>query len=377
MNKYVMHLEFLKNLKRIIFYMMLSVVIVIVILFLNETMESLMETDEVKSLSFSIEESNRIIRELPNLNLPEDRLKIALEEDKVKLQLQEQKLQFIKKDNWKEAILVDLQLDENFLRGIKSGRIGGGEPVEVVESRMVLNKELLDKNVEPTHEVYSTKGFNFTRSVANLFYSYVGIIFIVFLIGDILSREFERGTMKLHFSQPLSRITTLNTKGIFALFSSLLILFIITITAFISGSIMSGTGSIHYPVPFYSDPMRFMGVGQQLLQSASLFVFALIFIILITFLIATISRNSIITVGLTIILIGVFAFGVTNYQFLADVAHLIPFTYIDTMNVVNGKLAFEMDNPSINLNNGILIMILFSIILYVVTMFLIRKKDIF
>lgn len=356
--------------------MMLSVGIVIVILFLNQTMERLLEDDEVDSITLSIENSNRVLKELPDLNLPEERLETALAEEKVELQLLQQKLQFIKKGNWKEAIAVDLQLDENFLQGIQSGRIGGGEPVEVVEYRMVLNKELLNKGIEPTHEVYSTKGFNFTKTIANLFYSYIGIIFIVFLIGDILSREFERGTIKLHFTQPISRITIVNTKGVFAIVCSLFILFIITIVAFVSGSIMSGTGSIHYPVPLYSDPIGFMSVGQQLGKSAWLFVFALVFTILITFLIATISRNSIIAVGLTIILIGLFAFGVTNYYFLSGIAHLIPFTYFDTMNVVNGKLAFEMDNPNINLRNGIIITVLYSLVIYVVNMYLLRKKDV-
>lgn len=376
MNKYLLSFEASKRMKRNTYYIILSIIIIIGFLFLNHMMETSIKDHELESMNFSIEEVNRIIRELPDFNLSEEKLEIALIEEKNELQLLQKKLQFIKEDNWRDAIAIDLQLDEAFLQGIESGRLGGGEPIEIVQYRMALNKELLDKGIKPAIELYSTQGFNFLKRVGELFYGYAGIIFILFLIGDIFSKEFERGTIKLLFAQPISRITVLNAKFIISLISSIFILLIITIVAFTSGSILSETGSIHYPVPRYGNPIGFMKLGQQLLQSGLLLLFVLIFIITFTFMIAIISRNSIITISFTIILTGLFGFGITNYHFLSGIAHLIPFTYIDTMSVVNGKLAFETDNPNINLRNGLMITMLVGIVLYVINIFMIQRKDI-
>ena len=376
MNKHLLRFESSKRMKRNTYYTILSIIIVIGFLFLNHMMDTSLTDHELDSVNFSIEEVNRITRELPNFNLSEETLKIALAETNDELQLLQKKSQFIKDGNWKDVIAIDLQLDDAFLQGIASGKLGGGEPIEIVQYRMALNKELLDKGIKPANEIYSTQGFNFLKRVGDLFYGYAGIIFILFLIGDILSREFERGTIKLLFAQPISRITVLNVKLITSLISSIFILLIITIAAFTGGSVLSETGSIHYPVPQYGNPIGFMELGQQLLQSGLLLLFVLIFIITFTFMIAIISRNSIITIGFTIILTGLFGFGVTNYHFLSGIAHLIPFTYIDTMNVVNGKLAFEMDNPNINLRNGLMITMLIGIVLYVINIFMIQRKDI-
>jgi len=372
--------EFKKTLKqkKNIFFLSSSVALVIIFLTLNYNIENSREESRLESLKFTVEESSKVINELPKIleGREPTEIKAIVERKKNEKELVEKQITSLEYNNWKDYLEIQLKLDQNFLKGIKDGSLFGGEPIESVEYRIAMNNELLQKNIEPTDELYSTKGFNFLNSVMSYALSYVGIILIVFFIGDKLSRELEKGTIRFLFTQPISRISALNSKFIFAVLSSLLLILVVALTSFISGSLISGTGTINYPIIQFNNGITFINIADNLIQSGLLFIFIIIFIVSITLLIATISSNSIISIGLTILLLGLGAFSIERYDVLSNVAHLLPFTYIDTPKIINGYFAESLNNPNINLENGIIVTLIFSAIIYSFNIYLLNKKDI-
>jgi len=378
MNLFIFEFKKILKQKKNIFFLSFSVTFVILFLILNYTTEKIREEERIKSLNFSVEERSRVIKDLPKIleGREQTEIEAIVESEKDERELIEKQIIALESNNWEDYLRIQLILDQNFLKGIKDGSLFGGEPIESVEYRIAMNNELLQNNIEPTDELYSTKGFNFLNSVMSYAFSYVGIILIVFFIGDKLSRELEKGTIKFLFTQPISRISALNSKFIFAVLSSLLLILVVALTSFISGSLISGTGTINYPIHQLNNEITFINIADNLLRSGLLFIFIIIFIVSLTLLFATISSNSIISIGLPISLLGLFAFSTERYDFLSNIAHLLPFTYINTPIIINGYFAESLNNPNVNLENGIIITLISSVIIYSFNIYLLNKKDI-
>lgn len=358
--------------------LILSIALVLVFLFANHSMEQMFKESELENLKLYIDEKNDIVKEIQGFtNLSDEQKEEAIRTELYEKKLLEKQLELLEENNNKEFIEIQIELDQRFLDGILDGTLVGGEPIEYVEDRINLNESILQKDIEPVNELYSTKGFIFLKNTITVFFSYTGIALVLFLIGDILSREIERNTIKLLFTQAIPRINILNSKFFISIMSSILLLLTIVFTSFISGSLLSGTGSIHYPIPQYTNPMKFISIFEYLLQSSFLFIFVIIYIISLVLFLSVFSNNSITSIGLTIVIIGFWSFAITNFNLLSNVSHLVPFTYIKTPEIIDGSLAITLSNKSINLLNGILITSIFTILNYLLTVYLINKKEVF
>lgn len=360
-----------QNKSKLIF--VLSIVLIFVLWVMNNWMGEQMATSEYESVQFEIESINDAVLRLPDINETQQ----IREDYSQRKDLLENRIESLNANDWKADLENQIGLDESFLQGLQKGNVIGGEPRALVEARLALNEELLEQNIEPVHETYATQGVNFLRSLLNIFLGLGGVILIVFLTGDILAKELERGTIKLLFTQPVSRVSILNSKFVAATISSLLLLLVVGLLAFLTGSLFSGIGSSDYPILIQEgNAFSFSPIRNFLLQSGILFVLVVVMVMSLSLLISIITSNSTLSISLTIILIGIFSIGVTNYGYLSGLAHLIPFTYINTFDVINGSLASKLENTHINLRNGIAATLVFSISAYIAAIVLIKKKDI-
>lgn len=375
MNVNTLNFEFKKlrkqNKSKLIF--VLSTALIFVLLVLNNWMGEQKATSEYESVQFEIESISDAILRLPDM----DETKKIREDYTNRQALLENRLESLSMNDWKADLENQVELDTSFLQGLQNGDIIGGEPRELVEMRLALNEELLRRNIEPVHEIYATQGVNFLKSLLNIFLGLGGVILIIFLTGDILAKELERGTIKLLFTQPMSRVSILNSKLIVATISSLLLLLMVGVLALLTGSLFTGIGSADYPILIQDGTgFTFSTIKNFLLQSGILFVMVVVMVMSLSLLMSIITSNSILSISLTIILVGIFSIGVTNYGYLSELAHLIPFTYINTFDVINGSLASNLENTHINLRNGIAATLVFSVGTYIAAVVLTKKKDI-
>ena len=360
----------------------LSSICLMALLFLalNYQMEKSRISDEINSIKFSIEESERVTNEIPRLleGRSTSEIQMALESEQQERALLETKLYALQSANWRESLNAQLLLDKNLVHNIESGTIVGGEPLSFINQRISLNNEFIKTNISPEDPVYSTRGANFTNSIFSYLFSYIGIILILFFVGDRVTREFENGTIKLLFTLPISRAQILHSKIIISTVSSVFLFIFIGTISFISASFISGTGTFNYPILLHSSnhTINFINIKTLLLLSGLLFIFIIFFIILFVFLLSIMIKNSVITIGITMMTIGAYYFGLENFTFLNTFAHLIPFTYINAPSIIDGSLAHSLNNVNINLTMGIIVTLLSSIIIYVLSIYVINKKDI-
>jgi len=377
MNLTLLKFEFRKMAKRnknkIV--LILSFLLVIFSLIVNNWMNNSINTSKAEQVKFELESINEALLQLPPNDSKAERIKNDYLEQQVLLN---EKVEAINSGDWKRELELQIMLDEAFIDDHQNGRLMGGDPLPVVKSRLAYNKELLRKNIEPAHDYYATQGYYFIKSIIRILSGMAGVILIVFLTGDILTNEFEKGNIKLLFSQPLSRITVLNAKFIVATLSSLILFLFINVFSFGLGSVFNGIGSSDYPVLIKNNGMSsFTDLSRYLMDVSIFFIFIVIFIVSLSIFLSVLTTGTLISTSLTIIITGLFILGVTTYGYFPAIAHLLPFTYINTFEVVNGELPAKLDNAEITYQNGILVLSLFSIIIYSLSCLLIKKKNIY
>src|SRR5699024_4772037 len=93
-------------------------------------------------------------------------------------------------DDWQ----TKLQLENSFLAIVSEYRDAGGDhPVSFaeIEQKIVLNQKLLDENIKPEHDAFSTALPNFLKIVVDLFVNLGAIVMIILFIGDLMASEYE------------------------------------------------------------------------------------------------------------------------------------------------------------------------------------------
>ena len=215
------------------------------------------------------------------------------------------------------------------------------------------------------------------KSILNIFLGFSGTILFTLLIGDILATEFEKGTIKLLFTQRIKRQKVMNAKLIIALFGSLSLIVMLSLIAFLIGSLLSGTGTGEYPVLIQNgNEIVFINLISFILQSFMLYAFVLLLVISIIFLLSILSNSVILTTSIAIILFSVSHLGITKYGYFNSLAHVFPFTYFDTFKIIDGSLAESFQNVNISMQTGLVVLTLSIILTLTVSAILIKRKDI-
>lgn len=184
-------------------------------------------------------------------------------------------------EDWKSKLtLQNIILDET----TEYKDEGGDHPLTYTEINQMLamNQKLLDENIKPEHETYSTALPNFVKQIVVLYINFGAIIIMLLVIGEIMSSEFENHSINLLFTQPLKR-----TRIIVSKFWSSVILYIFTTgvilgAASIVGLVFGKKGTFSYPVLIEKNNViefitvsEFMIQGLMVVSATMVMVFAL------------------------------------------------------------------------------------------------------
>ncbi|NHM31279.1 ABC transporter permease [Neobacillus terrae] len=380
MNKHLLFLEYKKIFKRKknIIVICLIIVISLGILILNNLLNKKYESNKAENYKYQISSINEAISQIPREDRNRDSVKKIEEEYKNEIKLLEQQANAFEKGNWKEELKAQIIFDENQLKNLKTGKAIGGEPIQLIESRIGINKQLIKKNIKPINESSATQGIYFLRNILNILFGFMGVIIMIFIVGDILAIEFDKGTINFLFTQSISREKIVNTKSLVAFSFSIFSIFTVSLFAFLIGSLFWGTGSFDYPISIQREgTSTFINIGQYLTLSGLLFIFVLIFTISVAILISVITSSSMIAISLTVILSSMLYLSVNKYGYFAIFAQYLPFSYFNTFNIIDGTLASNLKNNNISLKLGIEVLLVSSLLLHFISLRLIRKKEVF
>lgn len=239
-----------------------------------------------------------------------------------------------------------------------------------VSSSSLEEAESIMNYIKENSNKYSSASIHFLFRLFGLLFSFTGVIFFLFLFGDIVTKEGlgRQGPIHLLHTQPIGRYKVLTSKFITAVFVSLFILVTAVGFSIIVGSIFDRFGDWDYPVLIYGEDRTFtlMSMGVFLIKAAGMFMLILLFCYSILFLFSIMTKRVVVSIGLTLVtlFIGLKMSGVLQ---TSSVTHYIPFQYFSVFEVLTNELALNMANFNITFTNGMISLSISSFVLLVVT----------
>ena len=189
------------------------------------------------------------------------------------------------------------------------------------------------------------------------FIPYISLI-IVSIFGGIMSNEYQTGTIRFYLTKPINRRKILLSKLLTIIFYTLFLLIVVLITCILITKSVNTNLIIDFF--YYSTPLIFITV-------------------LTIFLSSNLKSSSLST---TILIIILFTSNlITELLLLLKLKFIIytPLPYIDFNIFMNKEIIIEFNNLyniNLNLNSGVVIILIYSVIILLLTIILFNKKDI-
>lgn len=310
--------------------------------------------------------------------------KINLESQKNLFTQKKEILALLKEERWKEAYYLQWQDEE------KSYEIVSKQPTSSSDLKMAVDRQrktyqaLYPLNIKAHNLVYPTHGIDQIVWILELIIPSLFVVAIIFMLTQLFAERYQNhlDTAQLY---PFSKVTfAMSSLGVGVGYVT--VLFIgISGFSFLVGSLISGFGQLDYPYPIYSLVNQEVTIGkiQDVLFPGLLLAFlAFIVIVEVVYLIAYFFKQKMPVLFLSLIGIVGLLFGIQTIQPLQRTAHLIPFTYLRSVEILSGRLPKQIDNVNLNWSMGMVLLPCLVILLLVGILFIerwgsSRKKEVF
>ena len=134
------------------------------------------------------------------------------------------------------------------------------------------------------------------------------------------------------------------------------------------GLFNQGLGTLEYPYPIFDvakQEIVIVKIQNILLESLALEFLVFIVIVEVVYLISFFFKQKTVSLFISLILIVGFVFGINVIEPLQKVAHIIPFTYLRSVEVLTGRLPQNIQNVQLSGSMGLTVMPIFILILFV------------
>ena len=348
------------------------------------SLESELETRLVKDERV-INEYEEKLSQISDTNSEEYQIaKINLESQKNLSTQKKEILALLKEGRWKEAYYLQWQDVE------KSYEILSKEPTASSDLKMAVDRErktyqaLYPLNIKAHTLEFPTHGIDQIVWILEVIIPTLFVVAIIFMLTQLFAERYQNhlDTAQLY---PFSKVTfAMSSLGVGVSYVTVLFIGICGFS-FLVGSLISGFGQLDYPYPIYSLTNQEVTIGkiQDVLFPSLLLAFlAFIVIVEIVYLIAYFFKQKMPVLFLSLIGIVGLLFGIQTIQPLHSIAHLIPFSYLRSVEILSGRLPKQIDNVNLNWSMGMVLLICLIILLLVGILFIerwgsSRKKESF
>ena len=293
-------------------------------------------------------------------------------------------LTLLKEGRWKEAYYLQWQAEE------KSYEVVSKQPTSSSDLKIAVDRErktyqaLYPLNIKAHNLDYPTHGIDQIVWILEGIIPTLFVIAIIFMLTQLFAERYQNhlDTAQLY---PFSKVTfAMSSLGVGVSYVTVLFIGICGFS-FLVGSLISGFGQLDYPYPIYSLVNQEVTIGkiQDMLFPGLLLAFlAFIVIVEVVYLIAYFFKQKMPVLFLSLIGIVGLLFGIQTIQPLQRIAHLIPFTYLRSVDILSGRLPKQIDNVNLNWGMGLVLLPCLIILLLVGILFIerwgsSRKKEVF
>ena len=338
------------------------------------SLESELETRLVKDERV-INEYEEKLSQISDTNSEEYQIaKINLESQKNLLTQKKEILALLREGRWKEAYYLQWQDEE------KNYEVMSNQPTSSSDLKMAIDRQrkiyqaLYPLNIKAHTLEFPTHGIDQIIWILEAIIPTLFVVAIIFMLTQLFAERYQNhlDTAQLYpFSKVKFAISSLGV-GV----SYVTVLFIgISGFSFLVGSLISGFGQLDYPYPIYSLVNQEVTIGKiQDVLFPGLFLAFLSFIVIVevVYLIAYFFKQKMPVLFLSLIGIVGLLFGIQTIQPLQRIAHLIPFTYLRSVEILSGRLPKLIDNVNLNWDMGLVLLPCLIILLLVGILFIER-----
>jgi len=293
-------------------------------------------------------------------------------------------LTLLKEGRWKEAYYLQWQDEEKEYEMISNNPTISSDFKMAVDRQRKIYQALYPLNIKAHTLEFPTHGIDQIVWILEAIIPSLFVIAIIFMLTQLFAERYQNNldTAQLY---PFSKVTfAMSSLGVGMSYVTVLFIGICGFS-FLAGSLISGFGQLDYPYPFYSLTNQEVTIGkiQDVLFPSLLLTFlAFIVIVEVVYLIAYFFKQKMPVLFLSLIGIVGLLFGIQTIQPLQKIAHLIPFTYLRSVEILSGRLPKQIDNVNLNWDMGLVLLPCLIILLLVGILFIERwgssqKKEFF
>ena len=293
-------------------------------------------------------------------------------------------LTLLKEGRWEEAYYLQWQAEEKSYETVSNDPTSSSDLKIAVDRERKTYQALYPLNIKAHDLDYPTHGIDQIVWILAAIIPTLFVIAIIFMLTQLFAERYQNhlDTAQLY---PFSKVAfAMSSLGVGVGYVS--VLFIgISGFSFLVGSLISGFGQLDYPYPIYSLVNQEVTIGKiQDVLFPGLFLAFLAFIVIVevVYLIAYFFKQKMPVLFLSLIGIVGLLFGIQTIQPLQKIAHLIPFTYLRSVEILSGRLPKQIDNVNLNWDMGLVLLPCLIILLLVGILFIERwgssqKKEFF
>ena len=267
-------------------------------------------------------------------------------------------LTLLKEGRWKEAYYLQWQDEEKNYEMISNNPTISSDFKMAVDRQRKIYQALYPLNIKAHTLEFPTHGIDQIVWILEVIIPSLFVIAIIFMLTQLFAERYQNNldTAQLY---PFSKVTfAMSSLGVGMSYVTVLFIGICGFS-FLVGSLISGFGQLDYPYPFYSLTSQEVTIGKiQDVLFPSLFLTFLAFIVIVevVYLIAYFFKQKMPVLFLSLIGIVGLLFGIQTIQPLQSIAHLLPFTYLRSVEILSGILPKKIDNVNLNWSMGMVLL---------------------
>ena len=349
----------------------------------SHSLESELETSLVKDERIINENEVKLSQMSDTSSEEYQSVKSNLESQKNLLTQKKEILTLLKEGRWKEAYYLQWQDEEKNYEVMSNAPTASSDLKMAIDRQRKIYQALYPLNIKAHNLDYPTHGIDQIVWILEVIIPSLFVIAIIFMLTQLFVERYQNNldTAQLY---PFSKVTfALSSLGVGVSYVTVLFIGICGFS-FLVGSLISGFGQLDYPYPFYSLTNQEVTIGkiQEVLFPSLLLAFlAFIVIVEVVYLIAYFFKQKMPVLFLSLIGIVGLLFGIQTIQPLQSIAHLIPFTYLRSVEILSGILPKQIDNVNLNWDMGVVLLPCTIILLLVGILFIerwgsSRKKEV-
>lgn len=326
--------------KKFLFVLGLLIVSIILLFFRNMSFQSHVEKEERLAIDNQVKtsQSNGRIHQRALEGYPDDEKQQLLQE--INLQIRDQLYSLsstFSAIDWQRNVAMQNDILAKTLTYKKEGGESPLSKKEILQT-IAMNEELLERGIRPENETYSLAVPNFMKQVVDVWLHGGALIFLVLLIGETMSSEFENHSIKLLFTQPLKKSALISSKFWSSVVVYVLALLVLLITAIGISALFGDKGSLSYPILIeQNQSMVFIGILEYMIKGLIITTSLVFLVIVLTLLYSLYLKKRMSTLAA---LLGTFAIGYgltltiqwSPFTWLNPFAYLMPSELVQSQN---------------------------------------------